>query len=281
MDTTRPKVTTALPGDVDTEVTQMETSTLAGQEPESSTLYQMEDTTVEEKDGVETTTESKIEENDIPGEEVTTEKGKDITTTEVDTTHDTTKTPIVTITSKSKTLKPKLKTTAIPSNLTPLDNSGQSNTTLLPDSHRKNFTDSGVDTKVTSPTTSRVDKPTTPKVITPSPQGTTKLSSTPESSKPFSTPGVPRVSTVAQPDYPTTYTESEVDIGRTTLPSVDIDRATVETPIGVTKKTETTLMTESFPSTTATPDCTKIPCLNQGTCFYTKQGPKVWLFSNH
>ncbi|XP_017299508.1 integumentary mucin A.1-like [Diaphorina citri] len=256
MDTTRPKVTTALPGDVDTEVTQMETSTLAGQEPESSTLYQMEDTTVEEKDG----------------EEVTTEKGKDITTTEVDTTHDTTKTPIVTITSKSKTLKPKLKTTAIPSNLTPLDNSGQSNTTLLPDSHRKNFTDSGVDTKVTSPTTSRVDKPTTPKVITPSPQ---------ESSKPFSTPGVPRVSTVAQPDYPTTYTESEVDIGRTTLPSVDIDRATVETPIGVTKKTETTLMTESFPSTTATPDCTKIPCLNQGTCFYTKQGPKVWLFSNH
>ncbi|KAI5704103.1 hypothetical protein M8J75_002023 [Diaphorina citri] len=274
MDTTRPKVTTALPGDVDTEVTQMETSTLAGQEPESSTLYQMEDTTVEKKDGVETTTESKIEENDIPGEEVTTEKGKDITTTEVDTTHDTTKTPIVTITSKSKTLKPKLKTTAIPSNLTPLDNSGQSNTTLLPDSHRKNFTDSGVDTKVTSPTTSRVDKPTTPKVITPSPQGTTKLSSTPESSKPFSTPGVPRVSTVAQPDYPTTYTESEVDIGRTTLPSVDIDRATVETPIGVTKKTETTLMTESFPSTTATPDCTKIPCLNQGTCFYTKQGPK-------
>lgn len=264
MDTTRPRLTTAIGADFTTGGDETEITTLPGQtdEPDVSTIHYAESTTRDEKDdGPITTLQPQVEETEIP-EGVTTENA--VTITRTDTTHDTTQSPPVTPMVKGKTQKP---TPAKPFDLTPFDTTRKPST-LQPGSQHTNITkDIGVG-KIT--TTSR-PKGRTPKTR-PSFTTPTLLPGTMRTS----TPRVLRPSTISTTDEVSTYTaELETELSKTTMLTTEIDISTVKTPSGVTKKTETTFMTETLPSTTETPDCTKMPCLNEGTCFFSKQGPKV------
>lgn len=264
MDTTRPKVTTALAESVITTGDGSEITTLLGdtEEPGFSTTFYTERTTRFEKEGSITTMQPKVEENEIPGEDITTENAVTITSTAIqtDTTHDTTEAPTVTPIFKGKTQKPDKPFTPFDTTRKPV--------TLQPGNQHKNFT--------FNEDVSRVTTTITPKGRTSTKRtGMMKPTSFPGTMKSF-TPRVSRPSTViATDDISTFTTDSETDFSRTTAPTTDIDISTIKTPTGVTRKLETTFMTESLPSTTETPDCTKMPCLNEGTCFFSKQGPKV------
>uniref|UniRef100_A0A8D8Z8L0 Uncharacterized protein n=2 Tax=Cacopsylla melanoneura TaxID=428564 RepID=A0A8D8Z8L0_9HEMI len=276
MDTTRPRVTTELGGDEATEVTDIDNnqqtiglSTV--KESEISTTPSSITTVFGEIDVETTTQQPKVEENEIPSDEVTTENEKETTITPImfgtDTTHDTTRTPTVT---SAKTSIPEKPTVFTPLNTT------IKFTTLHPASQRNDTSD--MNTAVTTsstPTTSKVTRPFGTR-----PSSPPKVSSTTTTRVYPPSPEVEDTFTIAAPDYSTTDTiDSELEPDKTTLtPAEDVNKVTVKTPTASTKKTETTFMTESFPSTTEMPDCTKIPCLNGGTCFFSKQGPKVMFF---